>query len=94
MQSLFRRYSTRLAYYSHLPHQRRLVPTLSTAPSTLRLRDRNDVALSGIFGLSLPTPTNEPLAGTDGSSPPWLFIFQVFLGLPTLLWFYKVSRTL
>lgn len=43
-----------------------------------------------VFGL--PTPSNEPLAGTiDGSGPPWLFLLQVFLGLPALLWAYKVS---
>ncbi|KAL8281233.1 hypothetical protein RQP46_006267 [Phenoliferia psychrophenolica] len=43
-----------------------------------------------LFGISLPTPSNEPLAGTiDGSGPPWLFILQVALALPTALWTYK-----
>jgi hypothetical protein len=94
MQSVLRRHSTRLAHYGHLARQPRLVRTIWSAPSSLRTRDRNGVALGGIFGLSLPTPSNEPLAGTDGSSPPWLFILQVFLGLPTLLWFYKVRSRL
>ena len=44
-----------------------------------------------LFGLSFPTPSNEPLAGTlDGSGPPWLFLAQVIFGLPTALWTYKV----
>lgn len=46
-----------------------------------------------IFGFSFPTASNEPLAGTiDGSGPPFLFILQVFIGLPVVLWAYKVIR--
>lgn len=42
-----------------------------------------------IFGL--PTPSNEPLAGTvDGSGPPYLFLLGVLVGFPTVLWAYKV----
>lgn len=48
-----------------------------------------------IFGFSFPTASNEPLAGTiDGSGPPFLFILQVFIGLPVVLWAYKVSSKL
>lgn len=69
-----------------------LRPQLSPAPP-LPFETRGRVPRVGersIFGL--PTPSNEPLAGTiDGSGPPWLFLLQVFLGLPTLLWAYKVS---
>ena len=44
------------------------------------------------LGFKLPEPSNEPLAGTvaDGSGPPWLFLLQVLVGLPTALWAYKV----
>ncbi|GAA5971349.1 hypothetical protein JCM11641_008318 [Rhodosporidiobolus odoratus] len=44
-----------------------------------------------LFGLHLPEPSNEPLAGTgvDASGPPWVFLLQVVLGLPTALWLYK-----
>ncbi|GAA5860229.1 hypothetical protein JCM3774_000350 [Rhodotorula dairenensis] len=44
-----------------------------------------------LFGLRLPEPTNEPLAGTvaDGSGPPWFFLLQVLVGLPAALWAYK-----
>ncbi|KAG0663092.1 hypothetical protein C6P46_002935 [Rhodotorula mucilaginosa] len=43
------------------------------------------------LGFKLPEPSNEPLAGTvaDGSGPPWLFLLQVLVGLPTALWAYK-----
>lgn len=61
--------------------------TPSRAPTShLRLQTRQ------IFGWSFPTPTNEPLAGTiEGmGGPPWFFIFQVFVGLPAVLWAYKV----
>lgn len=46
------------------------------------------------LGFKLPEPSNEPLAGTvaDGSGPPWLFLLQVLVGLPTALWAYKVRR--
>ncbi|GAA5905378.1 hypothetical protein JCM6882_003142 [Rhodosporidiobolus microsporus] len=46
-----------------------------------------------VFGLQLPEPSNEPLAGTLGeagaSGPPWLFLLQVVVGLPAALWAYK-----
>ncbi|GAA6057388.1 hypothetical protein JCM3770_000739 [Rhodotorula araucariae] len=44
-----------------------------------------------LFGLKLPEPSNEPLAGTlpDSGGPPWLFLLQVVLGLPAALWIYK-----
>ncbi|GAA5969273.1 hypothetical protein JCM21900_005023, partial [Sporobolomyces salmonicolor] len=44
-----------------------------------------------LFGWSLPVPSNDPLAGTtpDASGPPWLFVLQVFVGLPAVLWAYK-----
>lgn len=44
------------------------------------------------LGFKLPEPSNEPLAGTvaDGSGPPWLFLLQVLVALPTALWAYKV----
>ncbi|GAA5894926.1 uncharacterized protein JCM6883_002258 [Sporobolomyces salmoneus] len=43
-----------------------------------------------IFGISLPTPSNEPLAGTvGGDGVPILFLFEVIVGLPTVLWIYK-----
>ncbi|KAJ8296659.1 hypothetical protein OF846_001007 [Rhodotorula toruloides] len=39
----------------------------------------------------LPDPSNEPLAGTGLGSggPPWLFVLEVLIGLPTALWVYK-----
>lgn len=47
-----------------------------------------------LFGLRLPEPSNEPLAGTlgDASGPPWLFLLEVLVGLPAALWAYKVCR--
>ncbi|GAA5991541.1 hypothetical protein JCM10908_005752 [Rhodotorula pacifica] len=46
---------------------------------------------ASLFGLKLPEPSNEPLAGTiaDGAGPPWFFLLQVLVGLPTALWAYK-----
>ncbi|GAA5924295.1 alpha/beta hydrolase [Sporobolomyces koalae] len=44
---------------------------------------------SQLFGLSFPTPSNDPLAGTVDGSVPILFILQVVVGLPAALWFYK-----
>lgn len=43
-----------------------------------------------LFGLSLPIPSNEPLAGTDGSAIPFLLILKVAVLLPASLWIYKV----
>ncbi|GAA5830554.1 hypothetical protein JCM11251_002513 [Rhodosporidiobolus azoricus] len=46
-----------------------------------------------LFGLKLPEPSNEPLAGTIAevgvSGPPWLFLLQLVVGLPAALWAYK-----
>jgi len=55
---------------------------------------RESVARRSVFGWSFPTPSNLPLAGTttDGSGPPLLLIAQVIIGLPTILWTYKVTN--
>ncbi|GAA5819991.1 hypothetical protein JCM10212_005638 [Sporobolomyces blumeae] len=68
----------RLAYVTPVPRRVHPRPFHSTAPSRL-------------FGLSLPVPSNDPLAGTtpDAAGPPILFILQVIVGLPAVLWAYK-----
>lgn len=54
-----------------------------------RLFSHSRPAALSLFGwkLSLPVPSNEPLA----SDIPWLFLAELGIGLPLALWTYKVS---
>ncbi|GAA5892107.1 hypothetical protein JCM8208_001435 [Rhodotorula glutinis] len=61
------------------------------APPSPHQRPFHSTSSARLFGLRLPEPSNEPLAGTagDASGPPWLFLAEVLVGLPTALWAYK-----
>ncbi|GAA5979046.1 hypothetical protein JCM5350_004215 [Sporobolomyces pararoseus] len=62
---------------------------LSEAPRLLYKRFHSSPPRQ-VFGLKLPTPSNEPLAGTvAGDGIPFLLILEVVLALPITLWLYK-----
>lgn len=71
---------------------RRLIPSPRHARPHFQPRLFSSSPIRQLFGLRIPEASNEPLAGTDGSGgPPLLFLLQVVIGLPTLLWIYKVG---
>lgn len=77
-----------------VPLARRL-PSTSAGRQPRHQRPFHSTSPARLFGLRLPEPSNEPLAGTggDASGPPWLFLAQVVLGLPAALWAYKARST-
>ncbi|GAA5849716.1 hypothetical protein JCM9279_001991 [Rhodotorula babjevae] len=74
----------------HLARPRLAPAVVPRAPSP-HARAIHSTSPVRLFGLRLPEPSNEPLAGTggDASGPPWLFLAEVLLGLPAALWAYK-----
>ncbi|GAA5937979.1 hypothetical protein JCM3775_002413 [Rhodotorula graminis] len=69
----------------------RVSPAVALQPPRLHQRTFRSTTPARLFGLRLPEPSNEPLAGTggDASGPPWLFLAEVLVGLPAALWAYK-----
>lgn len=67
-------------------------------PLRSRVQSWYSTSRTALFGLSLslPTPSNLPLAGTGApgsGGPPWLLIAKVVVALPAALWIYKVGCT-